>query len=183
MTRRGTKNHGVRPELIKRVIIYGILVLFIAVAQCSFFAQLDICPATPDLVIGLVIAIALLDSVGAAAAVGVAAGFVTDALGSVASSAFSAVFYLIVAVLLGAFAQKMLPRFMSWLCLIIPALALKAIYTLICLSVSISAIPSLSLIGSVLIPELIVTVILCLPAYPLVKLCVIPMNARSRFSF
>ena len=39
------------------------------------------------------------------------------------------------------------------------------------------------LMGAVLIPELITTAILCIPAYPLVKLCVIPMKARSRFSF
>ena len=183
MRRGGTKNHGIGPDLIKRVIIYGTLVLFTAVAQCSFFSQLDICPATPDLVIGIVIAIALLDSVSSAAAVGVAAGFVTDALGSVGSVAFSAVFYLIVAVLLGTLAQKMLPRFMSWLCLLIPALALRAVYTLICLSVSAHAFAPISLMGAVLIPELITTAILCIPAYPLVKLCVIPMKARSRFSF
>lgn len=183
MTHRGTKNHGARPDLIKRVIIYGILVLFTAVAQCSFFSQLDICPATPDLVIGIVLAIALLDSVSSAAAVGVAAGFVTDALGSAGSVAFSAVFYLIVAVLLGALAQKMLPRFMSWLCLLIPALALRAAYTLLCICVSIRSFVPISVIGAVLVPELIVTAILCMPAYPLVKLCVIPMKAHSRFSF
>lgn len=183
MTHRGTKNHGVRPEIVKRVVIYGILILLISVAQCSFFAQLDICPATPDLVIGIVLSIALLDSVSSAAAVGIAAGFATDALGSTGSIAFSAVFYLIAAVLLGAFAQKMLPRFMSWLCLLIPALALRAVYTLLCLSVSIHALPHPSLIGSVLIPELIVTAILCMPLYPIVRLCVIPMKAHSRFSF
>lgn len=183
MTNRNTKNQGVRPELIKRVIIYGILILLIASAQCSFFAQVKICPATPDLIIGIVIAVAMLDSIKAAAAVGIAAGFVSDAIGSAGSLSFSALFYLACAVILGSVACKMLPRFLSFLCLLIPALALRAIYTTLCICFKIRALPSMSILGSVLLPELIVTAILCIPLYPIVKLCVIPMNSHSRFRF
>ena len=179
MTRR-TKNHFARPETIKRIIIYALLVLFLSVAQCAFFSQLDICPATPDLVIGVVAAIALLDSVGAAASVGIALGFATDALGSSASFAFSPIFYLIVAILLGSFAEKMLPRFMSWVLLLLPALVLRSAYTALCICISTRALPSLSLLGAIIIPELIVTAILSIPLYPLVKLCVVPMRTRTR---
>lgn len=183
MTDRNIKNHGIRPELIKRVIIYGILILLISSAQCSFFASLKICPATPDLIIGVVLAVSLLDSIKAAAAVGIAAGFVADALGSAGSFAFSALFYLICAVILGSAACKMLPRFLSFLCLMIPALALRAVYTTLCVCLKIRSIPPLSVLPSLLLPEIIVTAVLCIPLYPIVKLCVIPMRSRSRFSF
>ena len=183
MTNRNTKKHGVRDGLIKRIIIYGFLVLIISSAQCSFFAGLNICPATPDLVIGLVLAVALLDSVRSASAVGIAAGFVSDALGSAGSLSFSALFYLICAVIFGSVARKMLPRFLSFVCLLIPALALRAIYTTLCLCFRIRSIPSISILTSILLPEIAVTAILCIPLYPIVKLCVIPMNSRSRFSF
>ena len=183
MTNRRINNHSIRPELIKRIIIYGVLVLLTASAQCSFFAQLNICPATPDLIIGVVLAVAMLDSIKAATAVGIAAGFVSDALGSVGSLSFSALFYLVCAVILGTIACKMLPKFLSFVCLLIPALTLRAVYTALCLCLKIGSIPSLSLLGSVLLPEIIVTAILCIPLYPIVKLCVIPINSHSRFSF
>ncbi len=183
MTNRNMKTHGVRPELIKRVIIYGILILLTSCAQCSFFAGLKICPATPDLIIGVVLAVSLLDSIKSAAAVGIAAGFVTDSLGSAGNFSFSALFYLVCAVILGSIACKMLPRFLSFLCLLIPALALRAAYTMLCVFLKIHAIPPLAILPSLLLPEIIVTAVLCIPLYPIVKLCVIPMKSRSRFSF
>ena len=183
MTNRNIKAHGVRPELIKRIIIYGILILLISSAQCSFFANIKICPATPDLIIGIVLAVTLLDSINSAAAVGIAAGFVTDSLGSAGSSSFSALFYLICAVILGSIARKMLPRFLSFLCLLIPALALRAVYTTLCVCLKIHSVPPLSILASLLLPEMIVTAVLCIPLYPIIKLCVIPVKSRSRFSF
>jgi hypothetical protein len=183
MTNRRINNHNVRPELIKRIVIYGILIFLVANTQCSFFAQLKICPATPDLIIGIVLAVAMLDSTRSAAAVGISAGFVSDALGNVGSLSFSALFYLVCAVILGTLACKMLPKFLSFICLLIPALTLRALYTALCLYLKVGSIPPLSLLGSVLLPEIIVTAILCIPLYPIVKLCVIPINAHSRFSF
>ncbi|MBE6549814.1 MAG: hypothetical protein E7670_05240 [Ruminococcaceae bacterium] len=183
MTIRNTNTRGIRPELIKRVIIYGILILLISSAQCSFFAGLKICPATPDLVIGIVLAVSLLDSIRSAAAVGIAAGFVTDALGSTGSFSFSALFYLVCAVILGSIACKMLPRFLSFLCLLIPALALRAVYTTLCVCLKLHSVPPLSILASLVLPEIIVTAVLCIPLYPIVKLCVIPVKSRSRFSF
>lgn len=182
MTFRTSKAKGPSPELIKRIIIYGILVLLITSAQCAFFSQLNICPATPDLVIGMVIAIAMLDSIRSAAVAGIAAGFVADAIGSAGNLSFSALFYLVSALILGTAASKMLPRFISFLLLFLPALALRAAYTTICIAVKIRALPSLSVVGSILLPELITTAILCAPMYFIVKLCIIPIKPRSRFN-
>ena len=183
MMRKGIGDKSFRPELIKRIVIYSLLVILVSVAQCSFFSALDICPAMPDLVIGAVIAVAMIDSAGAAMIVGICAGFLTDSLAKSASCSFSALFYLLVALLLGTLAQKMLPRFMSWVCLMIPALLMRAVYTALCAFISVRALPSVSMLQTLILPELIATAILSLPIYPIVKLCNIPMNSHGKFSF
>ena len=70
-----------RPELLKRIVIYGLLTLLLGSAQCSFFPLLNICPSTPDLIMGMLLGIILIDSDKSAAVVAVAAGFFIDAIG------------------------------------------------------------------------------------------------------
>ena len=183
MVKKSIGDKSLRPELIKRTVIYSLLVILVSTAQCSFFSALKICPATPDLVIGTVIAVAMIDSAGAAMIVGICAGFLTDALAKSASCSFSALFYLFAALLLGTLAQKMLPRFMSWIFLMIPALFMRAAYTVLCAFISVRALPSLSMLQTLILPELITTAILSLPIYPIVKLCNIPMTSHGKFSF
>ena len=62
-----------RPELLKRIVIYGLLTLLLGSAQCSFFPLLNICPSTPDLIMGMLLGIILIDSDKSAAVVAVAA--------------------------------------------------------------------------------------------------------------
>ena len=179
----GSARHGIRPELIKRIIIYGLMVLLGACAQCSVLAQIDILPATPDIMLGIILAVALLDSVRSACVVGICSGFLADALGCSGSVAFSALLYLIAAALLGILAQKMLPRFLSWLLLLLPMLAFRAVFTCLSLIASIHALPSATFLLHTLIPELLMTALFCIPIYPITKLCVIPISSKSRFSF
>ena len=74
MTRNFRQRKSVSPELVKKILVYSLLSLLLASLQCSFFARLSICPATPDLMLGLVAAIALLDSREAAAICGIGCG-------------------------------------------------------------------------------------------------------------
>jgi hypothetical protein len=177
------RSGNARGESVKRIIIYSILALLISVAQCSLFSSLDICPATPDLILGLVIAAAMLDSVRPAMVIGISAGFLCDALCHSGDRSFSALFYLLAVLLLGTLAEKMLPRFYSWLCLMAIGLILRAAYTAVLACIAIRALPAPSILLSAILPELAVTAILCLPIYPIVRLCVKPIKAHSRFSF
>ena len=177
------RNAASRSKTIKRIIIYSLLTLVISIAECSVFSSLNICPATPDLILGLVIAIAMLDSIRSAMVVGICAGFLCDALCRTGTQSFSTLFYLLAVLILGTLAEKMLPRFTSWLCLMALGLIMRATFTAILVCIALKTIPSADIFRSVILPELVATAILSLPTYPIVKLCVIPIRSHSRFSF
>lgn len=180
-----TKKHpseALRPERMRRLLIYSALVLFLAVTQCSFFSALHICPAVPDLMLGLLLCILLFDSPKAAAIAAPLAGYLVDALGS-SFFFFTPVFYLLAVVLLAPLATKMLSGFWSYCILLLPVLALRALYTTICLTARIGRFPSLSLLGGTLPAEALTTAICCLLLYPLIKLCTYPIRSHNRFSF
>lgn len=179
---RGQKNGLSRQEIIKRVIIYGLLILVTASLQCSFFPSLHICPSTPDLLLGLVAAITLLDSRKSATVVAVAAGFVADGLGGSGYS-LSTLYYLCAALLLGALAEKVLPVFPSFAMILIPSLLLRGGYTLLCVIINYGSLPLLYTLKSILLPEAICTFLLCLPLWALVKLCSAPLGSRNKFTF
>ena len=84
--------------ILRRVIIYGAAVFLIGVLQCSFFSRLKPFGATPDLLLGVIAAIALLDNRESATVAAVAGGFFIDALGAIPPS-FSSIFYLVCAVI------------------------------------------------------------------------------------
>ena len=182
MTSRHPAPEAVRGARIKRTVIDGVLVLLLAVAQCSFFARLHVCPATPDLLLGLVLCVLLLDSVYAAAGVALAAGFLVDALGTT-SFFLSPPFYFALVLILCLPVSKMLPTFPSYLLLLIPALIGRAAYTLLCFALLSGPMPALSYVGGVLLRECLTTALLVLPIYPIVKLCMRPLRARTRFHF
>ena len=118
-----------RPELVKRIVIYGLLIFFLSVAMSSFFANLHHLPATPDLMLGAVLAVAVIDDRKVAAIVAVVGGVTADALGGVGAS-LSPLLYLSVILTVGILSEKMLPRFLSWLILLLPSLLLRALFTL-----------------------------------------------------
>ena len=182
MTTRNPSPEAARGARIKRVLIFGALALLFATAQCSFFAALHICPATPDLLLGLILAVLLSDSVYAAAAVAIGAGFLVDALGAT-SFFFTPLFYFAVVLVLCLPASKMLPTFPSYVLLVLPALVMRSLYTLVCALLVAGPLPPLPVIGGVLLREALVTLLLSLPTYPIVSLCMRPLRARSRFRF
>ncbi len=179
---RNPSPEAVRGARVKRILLWGLLTLLLATAQCSFFAELHICPATPDLLLGLVLAVLLLDSVYAAGAVAIGAGFLVDALGAT-SFFLSPLFYFAVVLILCMPASKMLSSFPSYLLLMLPALLLRAAYTTACFWLRQGPMPAFSLLASVLASEALTTAILCLLVYPIVKLFRLPLLAKSRFHF
>lgn len=181
MKRRSTSDRA-RILAIRRIIIYSVLTALLATAQCSFFASLHILPATPDLMLGLVLAILLFDSVQAASIVALGAGVLLDALGA-GSIFLSPLFYFAVCLIFCLPASKMLPRFFSFCLLLLPGLVLRALFTALCLTLYIGTRPSLSLLMGALLPELITTALFCLPIYPIVKLCRLPLSPRRAFRF
>ncbi|MBE6576987.1 MAG: hypothetical protein E7653_02470 [Ruminococcaceae bacterium] len=173
---------GEKRMLLRRIIVYGIAIFLIGVLQCSFFSRLSPFGSTPDLIISTVCAIAMLDNKKAAIICAISAGYFIDALGSTAPS-FSALFYLIAATVAILIGEKLIPKLLSFLLLMLPMLVLRGIGTYLNLWIAIGKLPAASVLGSIILPELLSTFTLCIPVYFLIKLCMLPIGARNKFSF
>ena len=179
---RDLNNAPAGKSLLKPIIVYGIMILVLGSAQCAFFPMLDFCPATPDLMLGAVLAIILLDSEKSAAVCAIAAGFFVDAIGT-AGVSLSPLVYFLFAVIMTPFAKKVLKSFASYLLLLAPALIYRAIATYFCAFIAYREAPGLWIVTDILLPEIIVTGLLCLPVYLIVKLCAGILGTHNRFTF
>lgn len=170
----------IRLETSKRIIIFSIATLILGCAQCSFFSVLNICPRTPDLILGLILAVALCDNDRSAMALAVGAGFFIDAIGG-GRFALSPLIYFIYAVIISIASQKMLKSFPSFVLLLLPSLLYRAIAT-----TAMTLIYGMPLNGNTVITlllEALCTFILCLPIYPIMALATKPLSTHKRFSF
>ena len=163
----------------KRVLLYSAVIFLLAVARGSFFARLEILPVSPDLVLAVVAAVAVVDSIETAAITGVIGGVITDAVCGYGMYLSPAV-YLVAAVVIAMATKKMMPRYLSWLATLPIACLIGGGATLLkCFLFGPSA-AFVQLIRYIIIPEFVVTVIFALPLFPLIKLCSSVGGGRSR---
>ena len=177
-------NSSYRPEsnrqlFMRRALVFAPVIFLLAVAQCSFFAQLDFLLAVPDLMLGFVVAVAMLDSEESAAVCGIGAGFVIDAIGASGLS-FSPLFYMLAGVLCGILSKKMLPSFLSFTVELAILSVVKSLFTTANILYISKNILFWQTLKSVLVPEIICTFIICLPIFFIVKLCMIPVDSKRR---
>ena len=173
-----------RPEssrqlFLRRAIVFSPVIFLLAVTQCSFFAQLNFLPAVPDLMLGTVVAVAMLDSQKSAAVCGIGAGFVIDAIGASGFS-LSPVFYMLCGIFSAILAKKMLLSFLSFTVQLAVFSAAKALFTLVNILYISTKISFSSVILGILLPEFLCTFIICLPIYFIVKLCMVPIDSKRR---
>lgn len=179
--RFGAPSVNLKLETLKRIAIFSIATLLLGTAQCSFFSALDVCPRTPNLVMGLILAAALCDGAKTAAVLSVGAGFFIDAIGGGALS-LSPVIYFGYAVIISLASQKMLKGFPSFVLLLLPSLLYGAAATTLLALLNGSAALDGSLAVTLLL-EALCTFVLCLPVYPLINLATKPLSSRKKFSF
>ena len=182
MNKRDTNPSLFSQNTIKRVAIYGIITLLLACAQCAFFPLLDICPRTPDLIMGMLLAIALLDGEKSAAVCAVASGFFVDAIGS-SFLALSPLIYLVFVAFISVFTKKVLKSLASYLLLLLPMLLYRAAATYLCILITEGGLPAAWVFLDMLLPEAIATGLLCIPVYFIIKLCSRALVSHSRFTF
>ena len=166
---------GERRLLLRRIIVFGIVIFLLGVLQCSFFSRLKPFGATPDLILGSIAAVTMLDGKKCGAVYAIAAGYFIDAIGALTPS-FSPVYYLACVVILGFISEKMMPRFVSFAVLMIPTVILGAAHTLINASITFSGAPPFGVFMRTALPEALCTFIFCLPIYFVIKLCMIPIH-------
>ena len=169
-------------ELFKRILFYGLTTLFLGSLQCAFFPLLNFCPATPDLLLAMLVAIALLDSPKSAAICAVACGFFIDAIGGVGIS-FSPLIYFSAVLIISFFTEKILEGLPAFLLLLLPSLLCRATWTYLCIAAAERHLPAATVFSETIIPEAVCTALLAVPVYFLVKLCSIPLQRHGKFNF
>ena len=169
-----------RSSTIKKTAIYGVLIFFIAIAQCSFFPNLTFLAATPNVAIGAVAAIALFESERVLCVFAISAGFILDAIGG-SGVLVSPLIMLAVSVILSLISRKMLKGFFPYTLILAVASALSALSTYIRLLIS-GTLPSYSyLFLKLLLPELLMTFIFSLPLYIIFKTASKLCEAKGKF--
>lgn len=176
-----TPRVNIKLETTKRIIIFSIAALILGTAQCSFFSALDICPRTPDLIMGLILAAALCDNAKSAMALAVGAGFFIDAIGGYGFS-LSPIIYFTYAVIIGIASQKMLKSFPAYILLLLPSLLYRAAATSTLAIINGNAALN-GTFAITLLLEALCTFALCLPIYPIINLATKPLSSRRKFSF
>ena len=161
--------------LLRRILLLGGAAFLLCILQCSFFSRLRPFGEVPDLMLGGVIAVMMLDNKYSAAVFALGGGFFLDCIGS-KTPAFSPVFYLVAVALLGVLSDKMEIRFASFGALLLPAVIMKEAYSFLCIWVAQGGLPPLGDLAVTLLSEALTTFIFCLPVFFLVKLCMIPVN-------
>ena len=173
--RKNAFDAGERRLLLRRIIVFGVMVFLLGVLQCSFFSRLKPFGATPDLVLGSIAAVTMFDGKKCGAVYAIAAGYFIDAIGALTPS-FSPLFYLVCVVILGAVSEKMMPRFVSFAVLMLPTVILRGVLTFINASIVFSGAPPFGAFIKTALPEALCTFVFCLPIYFVVKLCMIPIH-------
>ena len=169
---------GEKLRILRRIIIFGLVAFFVCIVQCSFFSRLKPFGATPDITLGAIAAIIMLDNKKTAAVYAVGAGYFLDAIGATPPS-LSPVFYLLTVAVLGFITEKMMPSLLSFSAVMLPKVCLRAVFTYISLWISLGAFPPPVYLLSVILPEMLSTFIFCLPVYFLIKLCMLPIGSRG----
>lgn len=179
--RRRIQAPSIKLETTKRIIIFSIATVILGTAQCSFFSVLKICPRTPDLIMGLILATALCDNEKTAMALAICAGFFMDAIGGL-SFALSPLIYFIYAAIIGSVSQKFLKGMPAFILLLLPSLLYRAAATAFMTFLH-NGFTLGSGIFVTLLLEALCTFLLCLPVYPLISLATRPLSSRKKFTF
>lgn len=164
----------------RKIAVYAPLFFLLGVAQCSFFNNLSFISAVPDVVLGALTAVAMFDTQRTAAVCAIGAGAMIDAMGSSGIS-LCPVAFLVAALICSEISKKILPSFLSWPLLLIPAALTKSAFTLLNIYLMAGAQSISVIIKTILLPELIFTLIFSLPLFFIVRPCAHLAQARSKF--
>ena len=163
-----------------KCVVYGIFLFVLSVAQVTFFAKINILNATPDLLLGAVLVIAMKDDQRVAAICGIIAGFFYCAMGG-----FVYPFYMMFAFLCGYTLWGVSDRFLgknyiSYLVLAILTFSLKALFNVIETSLFSYTINVLNMFSKAILPEFISSMTFCTLSYLIFNTLARSVNSKSR---
>lgn len=173
-------NEASRSAILRRILIYTPLFFILGVAQCSFFTELSFISAVPNIVMGAIAAIALLDSQHTSIICALASGFMIDALGSSGIS-LAPISFLVIALVASEISKKILPTFISYLAVLVPSAIINTLFTVIKIFFATKELRVLSILKTILLPEFILTLIFSLPLFFIIRFLALIVDKKSKF--
>lgn len=163
-----------------KCIIYSLVLFVLSVAQVTFFAKINILNATPDLMLGAVLLIAMKDDQKVASICGIVSGFFYCAMGG-----FVYPFYMMFSFLCGYTLWFVSDRFLgknyvSYLALAILTFALKAIFNIVETSLFAYTVNILNMFSRAILPEFISSMTFCTLPYLIFSAVERLLNTKSR---
>lgn len=155
----------------RRVILYGITLVLLALTQTTLTHAFPILGAIPDLCLLFVLGIAMFDGAESGGAVGITAGFLECALGGIGISFLPLIFFIIgygVGHLAGRALARTFPSYMIFalaLCFLRGAVTLASIG----LGARATGFDLTAITRGTLAPEFVVNLVTALPMYPLIR--------------
>ncbi len=167
-------NFGLRGDSkgaqVRYCVVIGIFLLFAVVLQTSLFPRMRLFGTVPDLMLCTVLCISYFCGRYTGGIVGIAAGFLTDALGSTGISLLPFCYFLL-GYLVGHYARVVNPkRFTNYIFFLIAALVYRAAVTVVSASLSYAFLNLPQLLLHAVLPELLYTAVVGCILYAPVKL-------------
>ena len=159
--------------------VYSIALFVLSIAQVTFFSKINVLGATPDLMLGAVLLIAMKDDQQVSSICGIVSGFLYCAMGG-----FVYPFYMMFSFLCGYVLWIISDRFLgknyvSYLAIAVLAFSLKALFNVIEASLFAYTINILNMFTKAIIPEFISSMTFCTVSYLIFNSLSRLLNSKS----
>lgn len=165
-------------QLIGKLLLFFLLIFGAAILQTSLFGATRFFRASPDLLLAAVVGIAIYDGEKSAAAAGIAAGWLCEALGG-AGSALMPVFYMLAGYIVGYLSRVSLRKnALSWLVVMVSCAGAKAVMSLVYLGITEKHFNFIIALVNQLAPEFFMTLLFSVPILFLSRACARPFHKQ-----
>ena len=163
-----------------KCVVYGIFLFILSVAQVTFFSKINILNATPDLMLGAVLLIAMKENQKVSSICGIISGFFYCTMGG-----FVYPFYIVFSFLCGYTLWFVSDRFLgknyaSYLALALLTFLLKAIFNIVESSLFAYTVNLLNMFSKAILPEFISSMAFCSLSYVLFTAIARLLNSKSK---
>lgn len=166
--------------IIYKCFVYAVMFFILSTMQVTFFSKINVLNATPDLMLGAVLVIALKDDIHVSSICGIISGFFYCVMGG-----FSYPFYMIFSFLCGYTLWIVSDRlfgknYLSYLALALIAYGLKALFNILEISLFAQSFNLIETFSKVVLPEFISSMAFCTVSYIIYSAISRLMNKNSK---
>lgn len=145
--------------------LYGAALFLVGVMQVSFFSKINVLGAPPDLLLGAVLTLAMVEDHKVASVCGIIAGFFYCALGGFSYPIYMVFSFLCGYILWGVSERTFSKNYPSFLALAAITYAAKALFNIFETALSSYRFSFLNTVGSIAFPEFVSSMLFCSLSY------------------